>query len=68
MDIIDVKTNEKIPQPNIRFLNETPQSAAMVMEEKFGVSVSTVYRQGAKIYIPHDIPPRIFWEALENRV
>jgi len=52
MIIIPVTNQGQVKGLHIAYIHETPESAAIQFEQRFGVQPPTVYQNGGRIYIP----------------
>jgi len=66
LTIIPVTHQKHVKGIHIAYIHETPESAAIQYEQRFGSKPTTVYQNGTRIYIPLTIEPAQFWTALRN--
>jgi hypothetical protein len=68
MRIIQVTHEQESPSPHVTFIDASPASAAATIEQRFGQEVEAVYQKGRFVYVPIDVQPEQFWQALDNGV
>jgi hypothetical protein len=66
MNIIPIKHEREVKGWHVTFIDDSPESAAMTIAQRYGVEVQTVYTCGRRVFVPVNVTDEQHMAVMDN--